>query len=76
MPLLLNRGLGYRPCSGATPGRFFVAPGRTIIAVAYNGILMLPALAAPRLSYTAAAQVITTNFDVQPGDRIDAFCIQ
>jgi hypothetical protein len=68
--------LRYLPCAGAVPGNTYTAPG-TVIAVAYNGVLMPLGVDAPTLSYTVTGgNEITLNFQTEAGyppDRIDAF---
>ena len=65
-------GVRYGLCVGS--GSTFTAPGR-VIAVLYNGVLLRRGEAAPRLSYTAAAEAITLNFALEPGDRLYALCV-
>lgn len=67
--------LRYAHCTGAIPGTVYTAPG-PVIAVTYNGILMVPGQAPPTKSYTLSGNVITLNFSTSVGDRgIDAFCL-
>jgi hypothetical protein len=67
--------LQYLPCTGS--GSNYVAPGKSVIAVSYNGILLVRGQALPTLSYTVAAGTtnITLNFATESGDRIDAFVV-
>lgn len=67
-------GLRYMPCSGATPGTVYTAPGIPI-AVSYNGIFLPYGLSLPTLSYTSVGNIITLNFSTQAGDRIYALCV-
>lgn len=64
--------LVYAPCTGG--GRSFMAPG-SVIAVTYNGIFLPRGAAAPKMSFGAAGNLITLNFDPETGGRIDALCI-
>ena len=71
----ITTGLRYVHCTGAIPGSVYTAPG-PVVAVSYNGILMIPDLPPPNLSYSVSGNVITLNFSTQAGDRgIDAFCV-
>jgi hypothetical protein len=65
--------LQYLPCSGS--GSNYTAPGKSVIAVTYNGILLVRGASLPTLSYTATGTAIILNFATQPGDRIDAFVV-
>jgi hypothetical protein len=68
--------LEYAPCSGAVPGTVYVAPS-TVLAPAYNGVLLPEGLAMPTRSYTLGLdqQTITLNFTTESGDLIYALCI-
>lgn len=67
-------GLSAQACSGAVPGNTYLSPG-PIVALFYNGVLLPRGQAFPTLSYTAAGEVATLNFNTEPLDRIDALCI-
>jgi len=64
------QAMRYLKCDGSVIGgnRTFTAPG-PVIAAAYNGVLIAPE------SYSSTGNVIVLDFDVELGDRIDAFCI-
>jgi len=80
-PYYLNLGipiadaLQFLPCTSIN-AHTFTAPA-TVIAVAYNGIMLPANVAAPAKSYTVAGDgvTITLTFDIDPSwERIDAFC--
>lgn len=72
----LVSSLAYMPCTGTIGGRVFSAPGR-LVGVTYNGIFIFQDAVLPNLGYLLEpdGKTITTNFDTEPGDRIDAFCV-
>jgi hypothetical protein len=68
--------LAYLPCVLGANNHSFTAPG-TVIAPAYNGVLLPEGQSTPTLSYTldSTGTEITLNFDIDPSwERIDAFC--
>lgn len=65
--------LKYLPCTGS--GTAWTAPGMSLVAVAYNGMLLRAGLPPPLLSYTATGTAITLTFTPDPLDKIDALCV-
>lgn len=58
------------PCAGAVPGKVFMAPSATVIAIAYNGIWLRA-----NTLYSQTGGIITLNFSAEQGDAIYALCI-